>query len=102
MKIVAFKLYSYIRLDSYAVNVKFLHYFSVLMIFETGWLSAGIVWLVNYYGNCPVDTAPQGTVVGKYNYSAPNYFTVNKKYMRLEKLFVYANIHYLLKRLRAT
>ncbi|CAH1129425.1 unnamed protein product [Ceutorhynchus assimilis] len=30
-----------------------------VMIIEAGWLSAGIVWLMNYYVDCPVDNAKE-------------------------------------------
>lgn len=32
---------------------------------ETGWLSAGIVWLVTFYTDCPIDKAKE-TALGKY------------------------------------
>ncbi|KAJ8958539.1 hypothetical protein NQ318_002334 [Aromia moschata] len=34
-----------------------------VMLIEAGWLSAGIAWLVNYYTDCPIDTAKE-TLLG--------------------------------------
>ena len=35
------------------------------MIFEAGWLSAGVAWLMTYYVDCPVENARE-TVLGEY------------------------------------
>lgn len=42
-----------------------MHFVTAVMIIESGWLSAGIAWLVNYYIDCPVGKA-KDTVLGEY------------------------------------
>lgn len=38
---------------------------TVLLLIETGWLTAGIVWLVKFYSSCNIEKAKE-TVLGKF------------------------------------
>ena len=43
--------------------------FTVLLLVETGWLSAGVTWLIFFYQSCPVDKA-KDFMLGKLIFSS--------------------------------